>query len=86
MKRYRAWLAPCRCSRSKRIEAFIEGRPEVLVHNGKLYADVQKHAQLTRHELDTAIRAGGCDSIKEVHVAILENNGAITVLPKHTTG
>jgi len=43
-------------------------------------------AQLTRHELDTAIRAAGCASIKDVHVAILENNGSITVLPKHTSG
>jgi uncharacterized membrane protein YcaP (DUF421 family) len=43
-------------------------------------------AQLTRHELDTAIRAAGCASIKDVHVAILENNGSITVLPKHSSG
>ncbi len=73
-------------SRSKRIEAFIEGRPEVLVHNGKLYPDVLMHAQLTRHELDTAIRAAGCDSVKDVRVAILENNGSITVLPTHRRG
>jgi uncharacterized membrane protein YcaP (DUF421 family) len=72
-------------SRSKRIEAFIEGRPEVLVHNGRLYPQVLKHAQLSRHELDTAIRAASCDSIADVHVAILENNGSITVLPKNAS-
>lgn len=71
-------------SRSKRIEAFIEGRPEVLVHNGRLYPDVLMHAQLTRHELEIAMRAAGCDSIEDVHVAILENNGLISVLPKHS--
>jgi uncharacterized membrane protein YcaP (DUF421 family) len=69
-------------SRSQRLEAFIEGRPQVLVHNGSLYRDVLMRAQLTRHELDTAIRATGCDAIDDVHVAILENNGSITVLPK----
>jgi uncharacterized membrane protein YcaP (DUF421 family) len=73
-------------SRSKRLEAFIEGRPEVLVHNGKLYANVLLRAKLTRHELDTAIRTAGCESIEAVHVAILENNGSITVLPKHSRG
>src|SRR5271166_33513 len=26
--------------RSKRVEALIEGRPEVLIHNGKLYEEV----------------------------------------------
>jgi hypothetical protein len=71
-------------SRSKRIETFIEGRQEVLVHNGRLYPDVLMHAQLTRHELETAIRAAGCDSIEDVHVAILENNVSITVLPRHS--
>jgi uncharacterized membrane protein YcaP (DUF421 family) len=71
-------------SRNKRVEAFIEGRPQVLVHNGKLYPDVLIHTQLTRHELDTAIRSSGCDSINDVHVAILENNGSITVLPTHS--
>lgn len=40
--------------------------------------------KLTHHELDTAIRAAGCDSINDVHVAILENNGSITVLPTHS--
>jgi uncharacterized membrane protein YcaP (DUF421 family) len=69
-------------SRSQRLEAFIEGRPQVLVHNDSLYRDVLMRAQLTRHELDTAIRAAGCDAIDDVHVAILENNGSITVLPK----
>src|ERR1700710_1086803 len=35
--------------RSKKVEALIEGRPEVLVHNGKLFEEVLARAQLTRH-------------------------------------
>jgi uncharacterized membrane protein YcaP (DUF421 family) len=80
------YLVGLATSRSKRLEAFIEGRPEVLVHNGELYQHVLLRAQLTRRELDTAIRTAGCASIKDVHVAILENNGSITVLPKHASG
>src|SRR5881396_2527853 len=37
--------------RSKRIEAMIEGRPQVLIHNGNLHEDVMASAQLTHHEL-----------------------------------
>src|SRR6266498_1686736 len=33
--------------RSKRLEAIIEGRPEVLIHNGHLFEDVMKTSQLT---------------------------------------
>lgn len=65
--------------RSKKMEALIEGRPQVLVHNGKLYEDVLAKSQLTRHELNSALRQAGCTCIEEVHTAILENNGSISV-------
>ena len=65
--------------RSKRLEALIEGRPEVLIHNGKLYTDVMRRAKLTHHELNAALRQAGCLSVEEVHSAILENNGSISV-------
>jgi len=68
--------------RSKKIEAVIEGRPQVLIHNGKLFEDVMRGALLTHHELDAALRAAGCACTADVHYAILENNGQITVRPK----
>src|SRR5712691_13474563 len=45
--------------RSKRLEAIIEGRPQVIVHNGKLFEDVMRKAKLTRHELNAALRQAG---------------------------
>src|SRR5262249_51219109 len=68
--------------RSKRLEGLIEGRPEVLIHNGKLYEKVMARAQLSRHELDAALRQAGCASIEEVHYAVLENNGSISVIQR----
>jgi uncharacterized membrane protein YcaP (DUF421 family) len=69
-------------SSSKAIEICVEGRPQVLVHNGRIYGDVLRRSQLTRNELDAAIRSAGCSAVDSVHVAILENNGSITVLPR----
>lgn len=66
--------------RNKTLEAIIEGRPQVLIHNGKLFEDVMAKAQLTHHELNAALRRSGCTSAAEVHSAILENNGAISVV------
>ncbi|HEY0554071.1 MAG TPA: YetF domain-containing protein, partial [Thermoanaerobaculia bacterium] len=54
----------------------------VLIHNGKLYEDVLTRAQLTRHELNAALRQGGCTCVEEVHTAVLENNGQISVTSK----
>ena len=72
--------------RSKRLERLIEGRPEVLIHNGKLYTDVMVAAKLTHHELNAALRQAGCLSVEEVHSAILENNGSISVTRRTNGG
>jgi uncharacterized membrane protein YcaP (DUF421 family) len=69
--------------RNKTVEALIEGRPQVLIHNGKLFQDVMATAKLTHHELNAALRQTGCSCVEEVHSAILENNGAISVVPRH---
>jgi len=67
--------------RSKFAEGIIEGRPQVLIHNGILYQDVLEKEKLSHHELMSALRAAGCDSIEDVHVAVLENTGRISVTP-----
>jgi uncharacterized membrane protein YcaP (DUF421 family) len=68
--------------RSKRLEAIIEGRPQVLVHSGKLFEDVMRKAKLTHHELNAALRQAGCSYVEEVKCAILENNGSISVIAR----
>ena len=66
--------------RNKKLAAIVEGRPQILIHDGILFEDVMANAQLTHHELNAALRRSGCVSVAEVHSAILENNGAISVV------
>jgi uncharacterized membrane protein YcaP (DUF421 family) len=65
--------------KSKKLEAWIEGAPRRLIHNGVVDEEVMRSELLTRHELAAALRAAGCSEIKHVRVATLENNGQITV-------
>ncbi len=65
--------------KSKTMEAWIEGTPRTLIHNGVLNEDVMRAELLTRHELAAALRAAGCSEIEHIHTATLENNGQITV-------
>jgi len=67
--------------RNKKLEAFIEGRPMLLIHNGKLFEDVLRKAQMTHHELNAALRQAGCTCVENVHMAVLENNGSVSVVP-----
>src|SRR5215475_6250614 len=71
--------------KSKRLEALIEGRPQIVVHNGKVYEDVMARAQLTHHELQAALRQAGVSCVEEVATAVLENNGTISVVPRNGT-
>jgi uncharacterized membrane protein YcaP (DUF421 family) len=70
--------------RSKRIEALVEGRPQVIIHNGKLYEKTMTDARLTHHELNAALRRAGCLTVNDVHCAVLENNGAISVVARQS--
>ena len=65
--------------KSKKLEAWIEGTPRTLIHDGVLKEDVMRSELLTHHELAAALRAAGCTEIQHVRVATLENNGQITV-------
>jgi len=73
------WAVGYATYRSKKVARFVEGRPQVIVHNGQVYRDVMESERLTQDELDAAIRLAGCASIHDVHFAILENNGQISV-------
>src|SRR2546426_10474341 len=68
--------------KSKTLERIIEGRPEILIHNGKLATDIMEREKLTHHELNAALRAAGVSCVEEVHYAIIENTGQITVHPR----
>jgi len=65
--------------KSRKLEKIIEGRPQVLIHEGKLYEDVMCDAKLTRLELDSTLRQSGYFEIEHVKLAILENNGSVSV-------
>ena len=71
--------------KSKRLEALVEGRPQVVIHHGQVFEDVMQKAKLTHHELSAALRRAGCTCAAEVQTAILENNGSISVVPRNSS-
>jgi uncharacterized membrane protein YcaP (DUF421 family) len=68
--------------RSKRMEALIEGRPIVLIHDGHVDRRAMRRSQMTSHELEAALRAEGHAGPECVRFALLENNGHLTVIAK----
>jgi uncharacterized membrane protein YcaP (DUF421 family) len=68
--------------RNKRAETLLEGRPQILVHNGQVDEAVLASERITRHELMAAVRQAGLSDLADVRVAILETNGRINVIAK----
>jgi uncharacterized membrane protein YcaP (DUF421 family) len=69
-------------NRNRKLEKIIDGEAEILIHNGKLRPHALERAGLTQHQLLAALRESDCAAIKDVHTAILETNGRITVLTR----
>jgi uncharacterized membrane protein YcaP (DUF421 family) len=67
----------------RRIERLLEGRPQILVRDGNVYEAALADAGITHDELGGALRQNGCADAREVHLAILETNGSISVLKRH---
>lgn len=69
--------------RSRKAERLVEGRAVVLVHNGKVVKSALEAEQITHEELMQAIRQQGLTDLDQVRVALLENNGQISVIPRN---
>jgi uncharacterized membrane protein YcaP (DUF421 family) len=65
--------------KNKRVETFMEGRPQVIIHEGKIFEDVMNESKLTQQELHSALRHQGYFSVQDVKLAILETNGTVSI-------
>jgi uncharacterized membrane protein YcaP (DUF421 family) len=65
-------------AKNKGIASFVEGQPQVLIHNGQVNPAALRSAELSMRDLEAALRLNGGTSIAKVHYAILETNGQIS--------
>jgi uncharacterized membrane protein YcaP (DUF421 family) len=68
--------------RSPRLEGLIEGRPELLIEDGRVSEKTMKREMLTDQQLLAALRRENVGSPEEVSRAYIESDGRITVIPK----
>lgn len=71
--------------KSQKIERIIDGLPQILIRDGIVYENVLSDTGITHDELYGALRQNGCNNKDQVHLAILETNGSISVLSRKIT-
>jgi uncharacterized membrane protein YcaP (DUF421 family) len=67
--------------RSHRIEALMVGEPVLIISNGMLLAAPMKRQGITEEQVMAALREHGMDDVAAVHMAVLEVDGTISVVP-----
>ena len=75
----------CLSLRSRRFRTFVCGSPLLLVREGVLQEGIMKEANYTVADLSDHLRAQQVFDMKSVQYAILETNGALSVLEKQQT-
>jgi uncharacterized membrane protein YcaP (DUF421 family) len=76
------WLVNTLIYKYKPIARVLDGAPLVLVHNGEVKWENMNKEKITMDELMEAVRSAGHASIGEIHVAMLEINGTISVISR----
>jgi uncharacterized membrane protein YcaP (DUF421 family) len=69
--------------KSRRFSAIFEGSPTILIHKGKVLDQNLKHERLTQSELRTLLRKQGVHDLEEIHSAILEADGSLSVIKEN---
>jgi len=68
--------------RSRRLEGLIEGRPELLIEDGRVSEKTMRREMLTEQQLLAALRRENVESPEEVSRAFIESDGRITIIPR----
>lgn len=81
-----SWIVSFLSYRSKTFSALFEGTPRLLIHKGRVVKDSLKHERLTISELTTLLRKQGFHSYSEIHSAVLEADGTLSVIREDEVG
>jgi uncharacterized membrane protein YcaP (DUF421 family) len=64
------------------IRLITEGEPIILIHDGELIDRNLRRERLTRNDLEEEARKQQLSSLDQIRWAILEDDGAISIIPK----
>ena len=68
-------------TRFPKTRKYINGAPTIIMNNGKLYRSNMKKAKLDLSEFMVMCRQEGYFNLNDIHTAIFEYNGRLTILP-----
>lgn len=77
------WLIGWVGARNARVARMITGDPVLLAHDGKVYLAALRRQNISESEFDEAMREAECESAADIHLALLETNGRISIIKRN---
>ncbi len=68
--------------KSIRLRSFFYGQPIVLIREGKIQRKELLRTRVSVEDIMEAMRGNGILKIEDIHTAVLETNGTVSVIPK----
>jgi len=72
--------------RFRKVDRLLEGEPALIVVDGKPIRERLAKEHITHGEILAAARASGVESMAGIRYAVLESDGAITIVPAREIG
>lgn len=76
------WVLDYVTTDNKFLSRIIEGKPEVIIYNGKVFEKALKKARISRDDLDAVLRKNNVLHVEDVRYAVLERSGDVSVIKK----
>ena len=76
------WVVGAVSARSRTLDRMIAGEPVLLAHNGKVYRAALKRENISRADFEEAMREADCEDVADIHLALLETNGRISIITR----
>ncbi len=68
--------------KSKKFRRIMTGKPNVIIHNGKILKEEMEKIRFNTDDLNEQLRIQGYTGIENINYAILETNGQLSIIPK----
>lgn len=80
------WVVAQARARSMRVRRILDPQPAPIARDGAWIASAIAHEGLSEDDLAQALREHGVESVKEVRLAVLEQDGSVSVVPRSGGG
>lgn len=76
------WAVGVVSARSRTADRVLAGEPVLLAKDGEIYKTALRRENISQADFEEAMREADCANVDEIHLALLETNGRISIIKR----